>query len=366
MKSRQDEQCAENGSMAVWCVAAGEIAETSIETHFNFWRIAGDEAFKGKEPDNPAKDFLEIGVLVTNPKPLQKICFYLPVKVGKNDIDDAGARLANTSVAQGIFNEQLNCVTTPAPERIELRTGDKLFCKVHKFIINGGTIDAAHMGVTEFADGTLVTIEKDALDSVCVDLNDGERVYFRIRVYLQNGKDSPFIRVITPADWRFQSGFEEIAYIDFRLNELRTLPARVENRMRADEAERKVPISLVAFLTAFPVHSNVSSSSAQSHKNRLLENNPWSEYVASGIPRGMVVYHWKKIGKDGMGVSDFSSFVKLHTRRSGRKIVLTYLAVAFLFGLIGNLTANWFTSYFQGESNTEQNLVVGEEAPKEP
>lgn len=70
--------------------------------------------------------------------------------------------------------------------------------------------------------------------------------------------------------------------------------------------------------------------------------------MPSGIPGGMVVYHWKKESKDGTGVADFSSFVKLHTRRSGRKILLTYLAVAFFFGLLGNLAASCVTPWFSG------------------
>lgn len=337
------------GSMAVWCVANGDVTNTTMETHFNFWRIAGDKDFKGR-PQCPPRDFLEIGLLIKNPAHIQRINVYLPVDVERQSIQDAGVQLGKTSVAQGIFNEKLQCVVTPAPVRIELKIDDNLFCRVHKFIEQNGKLDASHLSLETFSDGTLLSIEKAAIESVSHQIKADESIYFRLRVYLPSGKSSPFIHVITPLDRKFQSGFEEIEYIDFRFNELRTLPPQVENKIRADEKQHKVNISLVAFLTAFPVHSELSASSIQWHKNRLLEHDPWDEYVPSGIPGGMVVYHWKKEGKDGNGVADFSSFVKLHTRRSGRKILLTYLAVAFLFGLLGNLAASGVLAWFSSET----------------
>jgi hypothetical protein len=335
------------GSMAVWCVAKGDVTHTEMETHFNFWRIAGDRDFKGRPPHTPPRDFLEIGLLLTNPSQVEQVNIYLPTSVRRQDIEDAGSQLADTSVAQGIFNEKLQCVTTPPPARIELKNGENLFCRVHKFIKEKNNfLDETHLSLEGFSDGTLLSIKSVAIASVSHEIKADERVYFRLRIYLPSGKASPFIHVITPLDRRFQSGFEEIEYIDFRLNELRTLPPLVENRIRSDEADGKITISLVAFLTAFPVHSELSASSIQWHKNRLLEHDPWNAYVPSGIPGGMVVYHWKKLASDVNGVADFSSFVKLHTRRSGRKILVTYLLVAFLFGLVGNLVASGILAYF--------------------
>ncbi|MDQ0454618.1 hypothetical protein [Rhizobium paknamense] len=326
------------GSMAVWCISDGDVTKTSMETHFNFWRIAGDRDFKGRD-NHPPRDFLEIGLLVTNPKPLRQICVYLPVKVEIDSIQDAGAQLDQTSVAQGIFNEKLQCATTPPPARIELKNSENLFCRVHKFIKQDDRLDPSHLFLEKLPEGTLLSIKKAAIESVSHEIKANERIYFRLRIYLPTGEANSFIQVLRPIDRNFQSGFEEIEYIDFRFNEIRTLPPQIENRIRSDEKDNKVKISLLAFLTALPVHSELAASSIQWHKNRLLEHDPWDNYVPSGIPGGMVVYHWKKEGGNGHGVTDFSSFVKLHTRRSGRKILVTYLAIAFFFGLLGNLAA---------------------------
>jgi len=58
----------------------------------------------------------------------------------------------------------------------------------------------------------------------------------------------------------------------------------------------------------------------------------------------VAVYHWKKsrdlvAGEDPIG--DFSAFVKLKQRRAGLGTVAVYLLVAFVFGVLGNLTASW-------------------------
>jgi len=51
----------------------------------------------------------------------------------------------------------------------------------------------------------------------------------------------------------------------------------------------------------------------------------------------MMVYHWRE-DREG-GVEDFSAFVKLQMRKSDHNILRTYAAVAFAFGVIGNLVA---------------------------
>jgi hypothetical protein len=140
------------------------------------------------------------------------------------------------------------------------------------------------------------------------------------------------------------SGYDQIEYLDFRLNEARTLPSKVENRMAGDQPLGAATIKLVAFLTAVPVSAELSVAHSEFHKMRLLENHIWSAY-APGIPPGMVVYHWKRVARPGKAIIDFSAFVKLQIRRSSRSILLKYLLFAFLFGVFGNLAASGIEPY---------------------
>jgi hypothetical protein len=339
-----------NGTIAVWCVPRVGSSPTEIEAHFNYWRLAGDKAFKRKSP-KPVVDFVEVGVLVTNIEQVESISIYVPVAVSRGRVADCAPYLANAEFAQGIFNEVL-AVTTPAaggPHCVVLLSQNRdIFCRVHTFPVGQNGIEPSELEIAAQNEGSVLTITAAAIREACLHLAPPAPVYFRLRLYLKEGRDeNPFVKVILPRDRLFQSGFDEIEYIDFRMNEARTLPIPIEHRMRLDRS-RGAPIAfrLVAFLTAVPVHSELSVSNTPSHKMRLLERS-WNGYVESGIPEGMVVYHWKRVPEPAKPITDFSAFVKLQTRRSSVPILLKYLAIAFVFGLAGNLTASWLSGVWQ-------------------
>ncbi|RSY85974.1 hypothetical protein DAH66_09790 [Sphingomonas koreensis] len=151
---------------------------------------------------------------------------------------------------------------------------------------------------------------------------------------------NPFVEDVPVFDRFMLSGYEHVEYLDFRLNDARTLPLAVEQRIARDQPANATVIDLVAFLTAVPVSAALSVTHTAFHKMRLLENSIWTAY-AEGIPHGMVVYHWKKKATNGKSIEDFSAFVKLQIRLSGAQILLNYLLFALVFGVFGNLVAGW-------------------------
>ena len=333
--------------MAVWCTGLTASSSSELEAHFNYWRISGDEDFR-RVRKAAAKDFLEIGVMVSDPSQVGHVCLYIPQSIKGESITDCGGYFSKPEIAQGIFNELLSTaqVAGPGNRCIELRKGADLFCRVHRFMPKDNGIDSSELTIADFAGGTLLTITRQALNETSLQQTNPIRTYFRIRVLIETDGVPAFIRTVPTPDRFLQSGFDEIEYIDFRLNEARTLPPQVETRMRDEGANLHMKLTLVAFLTAVPVRSGLSVSNTQFHKLRLLEHGLWSGYVPGGIPDGMMVYHWKRHSVTGIG--DFSAFVKLQTRRTGRKTLLTYLGVAFVFGIAGNLAAsaleNWWSS----------------------
>ena len=250
----------------------------------------------------------------------------------------AGQSSRVPEIAQGIFNIQLKTTVAapPGPTYLDLlHPNDDHFCRVHKFRVNHGDIDQSQLATEEIADGTLLTITPTALNEICAGIGSTP-AYFRLRAYWSADETSPFVEMIPPADKLLQSGYDEIHYLDFRLNEARTLPTEIENFMRSD-ANCIVPQTMVAFLTAVPVQLGVTASSVEQHKMRLLEFDLWKNYVPGEIPQGMVVYHWKTIGKD---IQDFSAFIKMEARVSSRSVLLIYLLIALLFALFSNLAAS--------------------------
>lgn len=339
-----------DGSMAVWGRRrAGAANAATVEVHFNYWRIAGTKVSKTPEAKKfseiAGKDFVEIGLFLRGAAEVDQFSVYLPGIGADWRIEDCGHRFAELEIAQGIFNLQLSShlLGAPGPKRIDLvEAGNGNFCRVHVFPTDGNTIDPAQLIQSPGANGLVVTITQKAIAEACYQHPADKPVYFRLRAYYV-GADSknPFVKTIKPHDRWLQTGFSVVEYLDFRLNEARTLPGSVETLMREGDG-MLVPTVLVAFLTALPVQSDVTTISwDKTHKKRVLENDLWTKYVPTGIPRGMTVIHWKDEGKDQKPIRDFSAFVKMQTRLVSWPLLLTSFAVAFVFGILGNLSASW-------------------------
>jgi hypothetical protein len=225
----------------------------------------------------PSRDFAEVGALVSNPNLIESIKIFLPFKLAYLDLHDCGPHFKQVEIAQGIFNEPLTCnlAGPPGPQRVELlRNGDQ-FCRVHLFPTENNRIDPNQLTLTAEADGTLITVTRLAIDEICHQLPANCPAYVRLRAFLPIGDPRPFVEVTSPYDRFFQSGFDEIECVDFRLNEARTLPQRIESLMRTPQGEHPVPLDRVAFLTAIPVAAELTGTSIATHKNRVLERDLW-------------------------------------------------------------------------------------------
>jgi len=327
-----------NRSLAAWCASAPNAEPSAFEAHFNYWRIAGDEEFC-RDAKVAVRDFIEIGIKLDTPAAVAHVCIFVPHPIAAGALTDCSPYLLRGEVAQGIFNEVLNVTDVAGGRSIELASANGVFCRAHKFMTAGAEIDASELTRTTILNGTLLTITPAALREARRHSTPPAPTYFRFRLWLNENTQQTYVRNIPTPDHLFQSGYDEIEYIDFRLNEARTLPEQIETKMREELANENVELRLVAFLTAIPVQSDLAITSTNYHKLRLLEHALWSPYVESGIPEGMTVYHWKKTSEKGK-IADFSAFVKLRTRRSGRYTLRNYVTVAFLFGLLGNLIAS--------------------------
>ncbi|MBR1245986.1 hypothetical protein JQ609_03465 [Bradyrhizobium sp. AUGA SZCCT0169] len=339
------------GSMAVWCAHRLGESGASADVHFNYWRVAQKPGFFRKR--KPENDFAEIGVLIADPKKIERIRIFVPYRISAKEIKDCGPYFRSVEIAQGIFNEPLTSHLSgpPGPSRVDLMKNGISFCRVHQFALSGEHLDEGQLTLSDEDGGTLVTITRHALDEVGYGMTNIYPAYFRIRTLLPSGDPNPFISVTSPHDRWFQSGFEEIECVDFRLNEARTLPPKIETLMRTDAALQPAELKKVAFLTAIPVTAELTGTSIATHKNRVLEHNIWNSYVADGLPAGMMVYHWRS---EKTPVEDFFAFVKLRIRRSSLRILLTYLLIAFAFGVLGNLTASRIDAGIASSSNGPQ------------
>lgn len=316
-------------TIAFWCEKTNDGIDTTAEFHVNLWHFSNKKR----------SDFLEIGVLVDDPALLSSIKIFVPFMVGYDQISDLGNEFLEPNLAQGIFNEPLSSAITENKRSVELSDAAGPYCGVHIFSTDNHRINSKEL-VLEIVDGgTLLEVTMLALESLANQSGTKSRPgYIRLRLRPNTAGSRPFVTYITPKDRVLVSGFEAIEYIDCRLNEARTLPTAVAaaaNAARDGVAKTR----RVVFLAVVPVVSAVTSSHAEWHKSRLLENEIWEQYVPEGLDDGMVVYHWRKIfGDDDIKLlQGFSAFVKMQTRKADTKIITLYLCLALLLGGIGSV-----------------------------
>jgi hypothetical protein len=315
-------------AVAVWGKSRVGASGSGIEAHFNYWSLRNEKPGKFLKA---RQDFLEVGVWLDDPSSVDDLRLYLPLYVDR--VEDLGTHFGKPIVVQGIFNEVLKATLAPQAKWVELTDqSGHAYCRVGVLPVIDGHIAKDHVALVHLSQGTVVTLTNLAIDT-CSD-GRSDPLYFRLRFPLP--PKNPFIKVSPPLDRFFVSGYDEIQFIDFRLNDARTLPADVESLMRPVAQQPTLDLRKVAFLTAVQVAAQVSIRHEDVHKVRRLETEVWNSYVPDGIPEGMVVYHWKL---EKPKIEDFSAFVKLQTRRSNWLILITYLAIALIFGVLGNLFA---------------------------
>lgn len=327
---------ADKSTIAIWCEKTEKDHDTAAEFHVNVWHFSRKDQ----------SDFFELGIMPEDPNSIECIRIFIPVQLTYDEIEDLGPKFKSIEVAQGIFNETLSSTTSDDGRCVELREDERIYCLVHVFSMDGTAIDEDELVMRVQAEGTVLTITRQALTSLGRRPTKGTG-YFRLRIIPKSKEMTPFLAEIKPKDRAWNSGYDVIEYIDCRMNEARTLPTSVEATFKSARYG-VAKTRLIAFLAVIPIASSVTSSHTEWHKSRLLEREIWEAYVPHGLDNGMVVYHWKKIFDDIQDnrLVGFSAFVKTQTRKSDRVIIGIYVTIAFLIGALGSFAASLFQRVF--------------------
>ncbi|MBF0375056.1 MAG: hypothetical protein HQL39_16770 [Alphaproteobacteria bacterium] len=330
--------------MAIWFPlkppSATPIAGATASLHFNLWRLShrGQEAERSAAPD-----LLDIGIMVSSPFDLAAVCFYLPIDVNYEDVEDLGPRFVSSALATGIFNEPLTASNGhPGSLTILDNAVPVRHCGVFNFPIAAGKISKTDLNIVHEYEGTTFTITNTAIDTACTGLNHGDKLYFRLRIRIPKKDANTFINAAVPNDKWFTSGVDITEYLDFRLNQARNLnPGIARHLTTAPSATApQVRINRLDFMLVVGVAVDVVVGFPVFHKCRLLEKDLWRSYVDEvHLRNGMVIYHWKDVPQSA-ALIDFNAFVKLRLRLSGWPIIQRYLYIAAIFGVIVGMVGN--------------------------
>ncbi len=326
--------------------------DPTVDLHFNLWRMT----HPGKRIKEKHQDFLDVGIMISNPYSLHSICFFLPMIIGRDNIKDLGPKFADPRLATAIFNEKLAVTNDSSGKPIILakESDNSIYCRVINLPISGNDIEESAMEIEKKIDGTQITITENTLEEACKVIDKDHKLYIRFRIYLPEGKKNTFVSSHRPNDWWFASGFDVIECLDVRLNEARNLPDRILQKKAVTESQKTVKIKRLDFLLVAGVTADFIGGHRTFHKCRLLEKGIWENYIDERkLLTGMVIYHWKEPSSPLKllmpklqtvstieGLEDFNAFVKLRLRFSGKLTKLLYVLLALLIGATGGVVGN--------------------------
>ncbi|NCO04299.1 MAG: hypothetical protein GW903_08925 [Alphaproteobacteria bacterium] len=338
--------------LAIWYKKQGDPnADPNAKLHVNYWHFPRASFFRKKLDflpfisKFPDKDYLDIGIWLTNPNLVNDLNIYIPYKLNEDDIFDLGSLFKNDEIAVGVFNEKLKpSISNLHVDLIKEHTED-FFTRVFQFAQINNRFDAKEISIANKGNGTVITICSNALKRGLRGYKKENPLYFRLRLKLP--RTVPFLKERHPVDRFFQSGFDALEYIDFRVNQKRSMPDDIEREMY-DDGNSPLKLQRVDFLLVTDIAADIVGDSTNFHKNRVLEKELWGEYISCVrvIEKGMVIYHNRKKASDGEKSSnrpfeDYSAFVKMKVRIVGMKTVFIFAIIALVIGLSTEFLASY-------------------------
>lgn len=136
-----------------------------------------------------------------------------------------------------------------------------------------------------------------------------------------------------------QSTLATTYIVDFRFDDLRSLPEAISNKIISTNTDF-VPVSKLHFLLMTKAHVDVETG-ARDISLRELENATWDNYIDKKFDtKDVVAYHCaeKKIDKS---IKQWEFFAKIKVNNSTWRVVALYLLVLAIITISFNLLSNW-------------------------
>lgn len=310
------------GSMAFWYekreTNTGE--KPSAVMNFNLWTQCKVEG----------KSLLDIGFMVSGIKEVRRLYFYVPF--ANSNVGDLSKSIGNSKLISAIFNEKYS--VTDSTEIHNFREVLDTDGKVAFVIYSWGDRSDSAVKVTNAENDLGAVIEIDSnkiLDqieniSIAKNFSNTDRFYFRFRVMVPEPehKDT-IVRRYSPPNSFLQSTWATTYIVDFRFNDLRSLPEWVSSKTITQKTEF-VPVTKLHFLLMTKAHVDVETS-AQNATLRELEENTWDEYIGRQFEtKDVVAYHCSERAKE-KPVCQWEFFAKLKVNNSTISVISLYLLV---------------------------------------
>lgn len=194
--------------------------------------------------------------------------------------------------------------------------------------------------------------------------------YFRFRIKMSAEDKSVISQTYSAKDSWLLSHFDSTEIVDFRVNEIRNLPAQIRSKLEYDSY-----ISSVHFFLIRETNSEHKLSHTEFKRCRVLEKDLWETYLKEDdqritLPEKMLIYHWREFSKrdqDGKlleHLENFSAFAKF-----SKTVVSTFTIIVFILslivigavsGVVGNYACTYLPDRFGKKTEQTQATIQGQ------
>ncbi len=315
--------------------------KNKVELHINYWSLEAKQAC----------NYLDIGLRIEllKEESFKSINFYLPFKMSKeNYMGNLGSVICSTDdLIELIFNERLKSSFEGVNYKdINFDGKDNETLRVYKQLEIGDDDSNLKFIVNEENNSLRIQIPKSilCLNPINLPNNKQKKIYHYLRFRLK--LTSEHVKVLSqnyePQDRLVVSKFEKTEIIDFRLNELRDLPAVVCNCLN-----KNFVLEQIHFFLIRDIHDELKLSHAKYKRCRLLEKEVWNPYLKfkdehAILPEQMLIYHFQKNTDELKHIDRFNAFAKFVRVKVTLVSIFLFIFSVIMLGAFGSLLATVF------------------------
>ena len=324
------------GSMAFWYEKreSNSNRKPGAIMNFNLWTQcnAGEASF------------LDIGFVISDIKLANNLYFFIPFSNAK--IEDLSKNINTSKSISAIFNEKYSVIDSSETCKFwpVTNTGDKVEFVIYSW--NGG-IDSAVTVIPEEGSGSIVKIDAvkivEQINNIqAKKFQDTDKLYFRFRVEIpEPSQKDTIVRKYSSPNSFLQSTWATTYIVDFRFDDLRSLPEEISSKIITQKTEF-VPVTKLHFLLMTKAHVDVETG-ARDLSLRELEENTWDNYIDKRFEtKDVVAYHCAvKAEKEEKPICQWEFFAKVKVNNSTAKVVFLYLFVLAGLTILFNCLSNY-------------------------
>lgn len=334
--------------MAFWYDKAPNKADVKLKAvmNFNLWTQCSTNG----------ESFLDIGFNVSGISAAKKLHYYIPF--AKEDVKDLSLQINNSKSIGAIFNEKYSVIDIPTSTRFwPVQNGsDQSIAFVIYSWAKGNTDDIVQIKAVSNTNGFCLDIDVEKVlqkikDTPNAPFTETDKFYFRFRVPVPNPQNADtIVRKYTPHNSFLQSTLATTYIVDFRFDDLRSLPEIISNKIIVSDSDF-VPVSKLHFLLMTKAHVDVETGTRYTSL-RELEEGVWENYIENKFStKDVVAYHCaEKVPEGHDPIKQWEFFAKLKVNNSTWRVVVTYLfalgVITICFNLLSNLLWDWLKNGF--------------------